>query len=684
MKNNASRIRLFVVFALVTLVWAVLVVRLAQIQIANGREYGEIAARQSTGKSELQAQRGVIYDRAGREVAINVYRNALYAYPTGSREIKRLGAYLDKLYGYANGTARKKFSLTSSRFTWIDRDLNDQQSNRLLRDSIPGLYIRRELKRDYPFGTIGQQLLGCTDIDGRGISGLEFGYDSLLAGRPGLIDYLRDGQRNTYRIREVPVVPTIPGNSVILTIDWYLQEIVEEELKAAVEKHHALDGTALFVDVKTGEILAAADYTAGGNQDAVKLRAAGNCFEPGSVFKIFTSAALLDESLVEFDEKIYCEQGAWRCGRRTLRDDKKLDSLVFQEIFELSSNIGIAKLAQRLGGDKLRETARKFGFSQKPYAGLPGEASGAIGNPGKWSEYNIAALAMGHSISVTSLQLAAAISAVANGGTLYRPYIVRGVINSEGDLIRKNRTQKVARVMKEKSAEILHEFMKGVVERGTAKPAKSDIIALAGKTGTAEIPDLVNGGYKKNKFIATFGGFFPADDPRIAGVVVINQPEPIHYGGYTSGPAFKNIAERYAVAHSEYLLPGAQLIAGDMDDQIREVPNFVGCDLAFARKIAEKKGITLSTDRDEGIIEWQYPPSSRQYVGDGRVAVLVADSSATMADLTGLNLRTALSVLTQQGLAFEIVGSGFVKRQYPRAGTAVNKQTRCRLVCGVG
>jgi len=682
MKNNASRVRLFIVLSLVTLVWAVLVVRLAEIQIAHGGEYGKIAARQSTGKCEQQAQRGIIYDRAGREVAINVYRNALYAYPANSREIKRINRYLDKLYGYKSGTSRRKFSLTPSRFSWIDRNLGDQNSVRLRRDSIPGLYLRRELKRDYPFQDVGQQLLGCTDIDGSGISGLEFGHDSVLAGRPGLIDYLRDGQRNTYRIREVPVVRAIPGNSIILTIDWYLQEIVEEELKAAVEKHHALDGTALFVDVQSGEILAAADYTAGGRQDAVKLRAASNCFEPGSVFKIFTSAALLDEELVELDEKIYCEEGAWKCGRRTLRDDKKLDSLAFQEIFELSSNIGIAKLAQRLGGEKLREIARKFGFGQKPYAGLPGEACGSIANPGKWSPYNIAALAMGHAISVTPLQLAVAIGAVANGGTLYRPQIIRGVINHDGELIKKARSQKVARVMNEDDAVVLHEFMKGVVERGTAKPAKSDIIELAGKTGTAEVPDLINGGYKKNKFIATFGGFFPADDPCIAGVVVLNQPEPIHYGGYTSGPAFRNIAERYAVAHSDYLLPGAQLVADDGDKHIMEIPNFVGCDMAFAHKIAEKKKIRLSTDRADGIIKWQYPPSSRRIVGDGQVAVLVADSSATMSDLTGLNLRAALSVLTHQGLAFEIVGSGFVKRQYPRAGTAITAQTKCRLVCG--
>ncbi|UCD17940.1 MAG: penicillin-binding protein 2, partial [Candidatus Zixiibacteriota bacterium] len=396
MKNDASKARLVVLFCFVTLAWGLVMLRLVDIQIVRGKEYGQKAARQSTGKRDLQAQRGIIYDRTGREVAINVYRNALYAYPSGRREITAIHRYLDRLFGLKSGISRSKHALSSGRFAWIDRDISDELAARLLRDSVSGLYIRKEVKRDYPFHGIGQQLLGCTDIDGRGISGLEFGYDSVLAGCPGLIDYLRDGQRKTYRIREVPLVKPVPGNSIILTIDWYLQEIVEEELKAAVEKYNALDGTALFMNVHTGEILAAADYTAGGHQDAVKLRAVSDCFEPGSVFKIFTSAVLLEENVVDLNERIYCEQGFWKCGRRTLRDDKKLDSLTFQEIFELSSNIGIAKLAQRLGGEKLRRTALKFGFSQHLYAGLPGEACGAIGNPGKWSPYNIAALAIGH------------------------------------------------------------------------------------------------------------------------------------------------------------------------------------------------------------------------------------------------------------------------------------------------
>jgi cell division protein FtsI (penicillin-binding protein 3) len=684
MKNDASKIRTALIMAVVTLAFIILAGRLVVIQVVHGGRYQEIAGRQSSGKIELRAPRGLVYDRAGREVATNVNRNALYAYPTNQNEIKKISRYLDKLYGRKSGSSKNRLSLSLRRFSWVDRRFSDEMAGKLLEDSVSGLYIRKEMERDYPFQGIGRQLLGCTDIDGLGISGLEFGYDSLLAGKPGLIDYLRDGQRNTYRLKQVPLVQPVPGNSIILTIDWYMQEIVEEELKLAVEKYKAQDGCAVFLDCHTGEILAAADYSADGKAGSVKLRAVCDAFEPGSVFKIFTAAALLEENLADPDEKIYCEKGKWRCGYRWLRDDKELDSLTFQELFELSSNIGIAKLAQRLGGTRLVENARKFGFGQKCYVGLPGEAAGAIGDPGKWSEFNIAALAMGHAIAVTPLQLASAIAAVANGGTLYRPQIVRGIVNSKGELVKRIKNREIARVMDDDNAEMLRHFMTGVVERGTAKPVQSEVISIAGKTGTAEIPDLVNGGYKKNKFMASFGGFFPAENPIIAGIVVLNQPEPIHYGGHTSGPTFKNIAERYAVANSDYFLPGAKVVADGDRGNSNDIPDFIGRDVTHAKNIAEKKGIHLSASGDEGIIIWQYPPSDRRILGNGRVAVLVEGNQNMMTDLTGFNLRTAITVLNFQGLPCTVTGSGIVKKQFPPAGTALTESTNCRLICGKG
>lgn len=688
MKSNTSATvsngRMVFIYFLVILVWSVLILRLAVIQIVHGETYGEKAQKQSSGKIQVPAERGLIFDRKGRQLAENVIGNGLYAYPSDNKEIRNIYKYLDRTYGRRSGVSKKLFSLKPNRFKYIDRSLPDELAAKIANDSIPGLYIEEGVRRDYPFDAVGKQLLGCTNIDGCGISGLEFSYDSLLAGTPGLIDYLRDAHRNTYRVQTIPLVKPVAGNSIVLTLDWYFQEIVEEELRAAVIKYNALEGTAIFLDCHTGEILAAADYVANDQNDAVKLRAVSNCIEPGSVFKVFTAAALLDEGLIDLEEKIYCENGFWKCGRGRLRDDKKHDSLTFQEIIELSSNIGTGKLALRLGGKKLTEAARRFGFGQPPYIGLPGEQSGHIGNPGVWSDYNIAALSIGHSISVTPVQLAAGIAAIANGGKLYRPLLIRGIINNQGKLSRKAKPLMLGEVMEKNNAELLHTFLAGVVERGTATPVKSDIVSIAGKTGTAEVVDLKNGGYIKNKFVASFLGFFPVEEPRVAGVVILHQPEPVHYGGYTSGPAFKNIAERYTIANSEFLRPDTKLAAGEGENDLIEIPDFVGRDVSLAVQMAEKKGLKIVADRSEGVVAWQFPPEGRRLPGTETVAVVVQsdDEKATMLDLSGLKMRSAVAVLNYQGLKFEIEGRGRVKKQYPSAGVALDKNARCRLLCG--
>ncbi len=685
MKARLSKPRLYILLSVLSIALGCIVYRLFEIQVVHGSEYGDLAEKQSSGKITVKADRGLIYDRKGRQIAINTVTSSLYAYPSDKKEIANDYRYLDKLYGYKAGSARRKFSLQSNHFTWIDRHLPDELARRIDQDSIPGLYLKKESQRVYPFPGVGRQLLGNTDIDCNGLSGLEYSCDSILAGRPGLIDYLRDAHRNTYRIDEIPVVEPIAGNSLILTVDWYFQEIVEEELKAAVDEYGAKEGMALFLDCRTGEILAAADYSAGGKTDIVKLKAVSDCFEPGSMFKVFTAAALLEKDLVDLDEKIYCEHGLWKCGRRVLHDDKQLDSLTFREIIELSSNIGIGKLALRVGGDDLYDNARRFGFGERSLIDLPGEQSGLVNKAKVWSDYNISALAMGHSVSVTALQLATAVAAIANGGHLYRPAIIRGVIDDRGKILKRMKPEQVADVISTDNAAILRGFMAGVVERGTAKEAQSDIVSLAGKTGTAEIPDLVNGGYFKNKFMASFFGFFPVENPKVAGVVVLKQPEPVHYGGHTAAPAFKNMAERYAIAHAERFAPQSQLLAGDDGARMIEIPDFVGQDIELAKKVAHKEGVNINANREKGVVVWQYPPEGRRIPGEEIVAVAVQseadEDGIILFDMTGMEMRTAMAVLDYQGVDVKINGTGRVKKQFPKAGVTLKKNLSCTLRC---
>jgi len=687
MKIEISKKRLIALCVMGGVLWAALVFRLVNIQIVHGREYADIARRQSTGKMDISAERGIIYDRTGKPLAINIMKNALFAQPADQNEIKKIYAYLDRLYHKPSGYFKNRSPLTVNKFGWIDRRLPDDLAERIMKDTIPGLYIKQELSREYPYLDVGGQILGFTDIDGKGISGLEYSYDSLLAGHPGQMEYLRDGQRTTYRLREVPLIQPTPGKSMTLTIDWYFQEIVEEEIKAGVEEHKALEGTAIFLDCQTGEILAAADYVAGGQNDDVKLRAISNVFEPGSVFKVFTAAGVLDANLANPSDRVFCENGAWKVGPRVLHDDHSCGWLTFQEAIEKSSNIGTAKIALRLGGKRLYENARKFGFGQRYFIGLPGEQAGQIGKPvtDKWSDFNTAALAMGHSVSVTALQLAAGVAAVANGGSLYRPYMIESISDASGKPLKKTNKELIATVMKPQTAATLREFLIGVVERGTAPKVKSDIIRIAGKTGTAQVPDLVSGGYKANKYVASFLGMFPANGPKIVGVVVLNQPEPIHYGGYTSGPIFRKIAERYTIANAEKMKPSKKLIAQETESALNGIPDFVDREVSLAKEVASRNGIKLVSNLEKGIIIWQYPPAGRKAPGNSSVVVAVQNDSAdiaVMADFSRMNLRAAMAMLDFLNVPFEVDGSGIVQSQEPPPGTIIDKNFKCRLVCG--
>jgi cell division protein FtsI/penicillin-binding protein 2 len=690
MKIDIRKQRLIALCVIASLAVLALVYRLVDIQLLHGKEYSDIAIKQSTGRMDIAAERGIIYDRTGRPLAINIIKNALFAQAADQKEIDNIYSYLDRLYGKPSGFSLRKYDLEVNKFQWIDRRLPDDLADRVQSDTIPGLYITKEQARDYPFPDVGRQLLGYTDIDGKGIAGVEYSFDSILAGYAGQLEYLRDGQRNTYRLREFPLIQPVPGNSIKLTLDWYLQEIVEQELKAGVIEHNALEGSAVFIDCATGEILAAADFINDGKNEAVKLHAISNVFEPGSVFKIFTVAGVLDAGLVNLNEKIYCENGAWRIGPRTLHDDHGQGWLTPQEIIEKSSNIGTAKMALRLGGKSLYDTAHKFGFGMRYFIGLPGEASGSVSKPvsGKkndeWSAFNTSALAMGHSVSVTALQLAAGIAAVANGGNLLRPALIKSISDCSGNIVKKSSIDAISHVIKPESSSLLRQFMRGVVERGTAQRVKSDIVAIAGKTGTAEVADLVHGGYKKNKFVASFLGFFPYENPKIAGVIVLHEPEPIHYGGFTAGPIFKNIAEKYTLANSEKLKPPKKLFADNKNITLEGAPDFVGCEISLAMESAAHNGISLIGNSEKGIIVWQYPPAGKKVPGNNKIAVVIKDDSLSMpilSNLTGLNVRTAMAMLDYHGIVFEIEGSGIVQNQEPPPGTIIDSVIKCRLIC---
>lgn len=666
----------------------VVVVRLIHLQVVLGNDYEARVKRQSTGTVPIPATRGNVFDRNGRVVASSVKVSSLYAYPTSKSELNEVGRFIDRTFGFSSGTAIKKYNLSVRKFRWVRRRLPDALALQIENEAPSGLHLRTETRREYPFGIVGRQILGYTDIDNKGQAGVELSFDSVLSGRIGKADIRRDGKRNLFRVNEHALIKPEPGKSLVLTIDFRMQEMIEQELRSGVETYNAKMGMAVFIDCHSGDILAMAhfDPSEKNRERPVKLRTVTDQFEPGSIFKVFTAAGLLDASLVNFDDTTYCEKGKWKIGRRTLHDDKEREWLKFREIMELSSNIGIAKYAIELGGEQLVETIRKFGIGKKLNVGLPGETRGSVASPGRWSDFNVASLAMGHAVAVTAVQMAAGFGAIANGGEFVVPRLILGDVDDNGRFTRMARTEKPTRAMKKVSSDSLRAMLRGVVVCGTATPVNSEVVTIAGKTGTAQIPDLENRRYFRSKYNSSFAGFFPAENPQIAGIVLIVEPQPVHYGGYTAGPVFARIAERYALANPDLLAESHLMIEQESDRFAGtiEVPDFVGLSIGQAKTVAEEAGLTLRSNSKDGFIRWQLPKPDRIVFDNDVVLVQVTpkfNSSQTMADLKGLSIREVSAFLHEVGVPFRIEGAGRVVTQSIRPGQPIPDKTVCKLKC---
>jgi len=687
-RTKLERVRLGIILVFVIVFFVTALARLIHLQIILGPKYSRMVERQSSGKVPIPAVRGFIYDRTGKLVANNIYESSLYANPADKEELREVSSYLEKLYNLPKGGA-KKYGLGINKFRWVDRTISERLAARVSETAPPGLYLRQETQRKYPYGLVGQQVLGFTDIDNQGSAGIELAFDTVLSGEKGWADIRRDGLRNTFRVKEQALVKPVPGKSLVLTIDWRFQEIVEKELRSAVEKYNAQSAMAAFVDCHTGEVLAMAHFDPlEKNPDKpVKLRAVADQFEPGSSFKIYSAAALLDADAVNFSDTVYCEQGEWEIGRRTLHDSEKHGWLNFRGIFELSSNIGMAKEAIPIGGEEFIEEAKNFGIGQKTGIGLPGEAAGFVAHPSVWSDYNIATLSIGHGVSVTTLQLAMGAATIANRGTLYKPQIIAGYVDDKGQVVERAGPKEVGHPLKESTADSLRAFMRGVVEHGTAEQANSKVVTLAGKTGTAQMVNLETGGYLWGKYMASFVGFFPYEQPLIAGAVVLENPKPVYYGGWTAAPAFQHIAERYTVINPDLFADQNRLVTQQSDRMANtvEVPNLVGRDIGLAVAVSDSKKLELRSDSREGVVVWQYPPADR-LIMEGDVILVAVDSAVdkkakTLANLKGLSIRQASAYLCHLGIKFKVEGYGEVVSQSLLPGDVIETNAECRLAC---
>lgn len=524
------------------------IARLLYIQFFNSSYLADIGKKQHNFFVELEPLRGVIYDNNLKPQTLNLPVDSLYAVPSGIKDsdkeqiIRQLSNILNLSQDYLRNRLGRKKS-----FVWLARKINSEQAKAIKLLNIKGLGFLRESKRSYSNSYLAAQIIGFAGLDNTGLEGIELYLNKYLKGEPGWAIFLRDARQKKLDIWEKMVLPK-DGLDVVLTIDQVVQYIAERELDKAFKTFHARGASIIVMDPHTGRILALANRPTydlneykNVSKDQTRNRAICDMFEPGSVFKIVTASAALEEKRVSEEDKFFCENGSYRVGNHILHDHTAHGWLTFREVIAESSNIGTTKVAQILGPDIVYKYVRLFGFGSKLGIDLPGEISGSIKEPKFWSKTSIGAIPIGQEVGVTVLQLASAISAIANGGQLMRPYIIDEIRNKQGEVIMKTSPKLIRKVISLDTAARMTKMLTGVVEEGTGKMAQIPGFTSAGKTGTAQKLEA-NGAYSHNKFMASFIGFAPSEDPLIAIVISVDEPHPYYFGGVVAAPVFRNIA----------------------------------------------------------------------------------------------------------------------------------------------
>lgn len=532
-----------------------LLMKLSYLQIIKGNHFYRKAKQQQEEHLIITSERGKIFDCRGRILAMD--RN-VYSVFINPRQVKDKAEIAEKLSQILNIDYQETFNKLKrddTYFVWLKRGLQEGPLlDELMSLNITGLGIRIERRRIYPQEELASHLLGTVDIDNNGISGLELFYNDILSGRAGYIVTLEDGRNLILGEFCKTYTPAMNGQNLILTIDQVLQHYVEEEAERLYWENKAKRVSIVIMEPRYGDILALANRPTyspntinSSTIENMKNFAISDNFEPGSVFKVITAAILLQEGLANPEEKVYCENGAYRIGRRILHDYHKYGWLDFRSVIVNSSNIGVAKFASRLGWFKFYEQMKLFGIGMKTGIDLPGESSGFLRQPQSWTDYSITSIAMGQEVAVTTLQLAKVMSIIANGGYDVKPHIVKEIRDHNGVTIKTLYGKMDKRILSSGVAEELKFILKEVIERGTAKRAKSESYLAGGKSGTAQKADLEKGGYSTNKYVATFAGFLPLEAPQMVIVVTVDEPQPYHFGGVVCAPAFKRIAEKALV-----------------------------------------------------------------------------------------------------------------------------------------
>jgi cell division protein FtsI (penicillin-binding protein 3) len=611
--------------------------RAFQLQVIQGNLWHQLAVNQTTERTELPAARGGLFDRNMRPLTVSQDKYRAFFAPA---EVGDHAAAIETFRRVLELGRRDVARLDTATTGWVPLGQVSGRTKDQLESSVrTGVHFEAVPARAYPEGRLARGLLGAVGSDGAGLSGLELVFDSLLAGRPGEQVSRRDAHGALYPIRDAGSVPARSGRDVVLTIDADLQEIAESALARALRETSAVGGDVILADPATGEILALASRR---DDSPYRLPAFTDPYEPGSTAKAFLFATLLQEDLAQLDEPIDVEGGTYRTPYRTITDVHEFDTLSVREVMLHSSNIGAAKLAERMEPGLQYSYLRDFGFGTPTGVETASEASGQLRRPSEWSLLSQQSLAYGYELNVTSIQLISAYGALANGGLLMRPTLVREIRNADGETEQRSHPRPLRRIVDERTANQITEVLTQVVREGSGDEAALLNIDIAGKTGTSRAS--ADGKYSTGKYVASFVGYVPADDPQLVVLAKLEDPKTTIYGGAAAAPVSRTVMQAILAAGESGLLAG-HLIQGadtrhDWATPEPEVPPY-----RFAANT---------------------PPRDRRTEQSESGELLVPD-------VRGLGLRAAAARLHEAGLEVELDDDALqrVRRSEPAPGSRV-------------
>ncbi len=672
---RSPRVRLFIIAGVVVLWMGAALGRLAYLQLFCYSDYLARAERQQQRIVEISPRRGILYDRNLHELAMSTSVDSLFAVPSEIKDHEMVARFLSRVLNASQDELESKLA-GSSTFVWIERKLSPEKVERIKQMNLRGIYFVKERERFYPKNQLASHVLGYVDIDEKGLGGIEYSLDSQIRGRPGRMMVLADARRRWFDSSEQGAEA---GSNVVLTLDQNVQFIAEKELARAIQDTHAIAGSIIIEDPATGEILAMANQPtfnpnarSEASVDARMDRAVAAMYEPGSVFKIVTLAAALEEGITNPEEVVDCQNGAIYVAGHRIRDHKSFGLLTVSQVLAKSSDVGAIKIGLRLGAPKLYDYIRAFGFGVPSGIDLPGEAKGKLRRLENWTPVSVGSISMGQEVGVTAIQLISSMNVIANGGLWIRPHIVRGM-RRDTTFVPATGQPEPRRVIRANTAATLRSMLEGVVLEGTGTKARLDGYTAAGKTGTAQKFDPATGHYSLRQTIASFVGFAPINTPAVTILITLDSPVGLVEGGDTAAPVFKRVAEQvlsYMGIPQDAPLgprsrrastrPGASTSEADVSDFD---PSQMESATAPADLVAP-------------------PQHSSASIAHAPTLALVEGEAVTVPALSGKTVREVSVDCARLGITPVLVGTGVALEQDPVPGATVRRGSRVTVRFG--